>query len=198
MRVGVIRTYTGRTVNVLDLQPSDVDLVDLAHHLSLENRWSGASSRAYSVAEHSIWVARWVRKLVPAEVRDLACLYALLHDAHEAYFKDIPTPMKRWLDEVSNEAYSDACARADVAIYAHFNLAIPEQGIKDAIHLADGYCAWSEAQALCPKGPAIRSVPPEGLAREMDMVAELRYAHHSTTIEDSYLAYFRSLMKLVA
>lgn len=68
---------------------SDISIVDIATHLAYEPRFAGALQVPYCVAEHSIHVARLASKD--------AKLQALFHDAHEAYTKDIPSPLKRAL-----------------------------------------------------------------------------------------------------
>ena len=82
-------TFTGKLVNPLDLTPQDVDIRDIAHHLSNMCRWQGATRHFYSVAEHCVHVSR----LVPTGY----ALLALLHDAAEAYMGDAIRPIKRRL-----------------------------------------------------------------------------------------------------
>ena len=79
-------TYTGKRFHFLEPTPDEVDIRDIAHHLSLLCRFTGACRCFYSVAEHSILVA----ELVPWELK----LSALLHDATEAYINDISRPVK--------------------------------------------------------------------------------------------------------
>jgi len=81
-----ITTYTGKKFHFLDPQPQEIDIEDIAHHLSLNCRFIGACREFYSVAEHSIRVA----EIVPNEYK----LLALLHDASEAYLPDLPRPEK--------------------------------------------------------------------------------------------------------
>lgn len=62
---------------------------DIAHHLALRNRFSGGTEKPYSVAQHSVLVAR--------ELMDHGndvVLMGLLHDAAEAYLPDMPRPIK--------------------------------------------------------------------------------------------------------
>jgi uncharacterized protein len=82
-----IRTFTGRYVNPLELDPSDIDIRDIAHHLSIINRYTGASPEPYSVAQHSVLGAHYFgsRKMK---------LAFLLHDSAEAYFNDLASPVK--------------------------------------------------------------------------------------------------------
>lgn len=83
---GEIRTYTGIVMNVLEPEPENICIEDIAHALSNLCRFSGHTSRFYSVAEHSIRCAEMIDKKY--------ALSALLHDASEAYMVDIPSPLK--------------------------------------------------------------------------------------------------------
>jgi hypothetical protein len=87
-----IRTYTGRFVDVFNLKPEDIDIVDIAHSLAHQCRFAGHIHRFYSVAEHSIMVAQNLPK--PHK------LTGLLHDASEAYFIDMPKPIKEAIPEL--------------------------------------------------------------------------------------------------
>lgn len=84
-----IQTYTGRSFWPLDPRASEVNIADIAHSLSMQCRYAGHCIRFYSVAEHSVLLA----KHVSADNR----LWALLHDASEAYLIDVPRPIKHSL-----------------------------------------------------------------------------------------------------
>ena len=105
-RRGCIRTFTGLYVNPLQLTPLDIDVRDLAHHLSLICRYTGACPTHYSVAQHSVYVAeRMQKRYASAE----AALAGLLHDSAEAYFNDIASPVKhdprmQWYRDLEHEA----------------------------------------------------------------------------------------------
>jgi hypothetical protein len=74
-------------------KPSEnVHLPDIAHHLARQARFSGATTRPYSVAEHSVLVSEIAEHAL--DLPPIVCMAALLHDAHEAYFSDVPTPVK--------------------------------------------------------------------------------------------------------
>ena len=83
---GWIQTYTGRRFWPMDPRAEDIDIVDIAHALSLKCRYGGHCSRFYSVAEHSVILANYVEPKY--------MLWALLHDAAEAYLADVPKPVK--------------------------------------------------------------------------------------------------------
>lgn len=100
-----MQTYSGRAFYIVDPRPEDVDARDIAHHLSLENRYCGASPFPWSVAQHSILVARRAVALLHRRVEDSmefvwdVTALGLLHDSAEAYVKDIHRPLKRSLRE---------------------------------------------------------------------------------------------------
>lgn len=85
----LIRTYSGRYIDLWDPKPGDFNIEDIAHHLSLMCRYNGAIKHHYSVAEHSVWCAYYVWEQCPSQA-----LAALLHDASEAYIADILRPIK--------------------------------------------------------------------------------------------------------
>ena len=76
----------------LDPDPKTLVIEDIAHALSLVNRYTGHTFEAYSVATHSLGVARLI------DLRRFSTqtqLWALLHDATEAYLSDIAAPVKQ-------------------------------------------------------------------------------------------------------
>jgi len=82
----LIQTYTGRFINPYDPNPDDICIEDIAHALSLINRFTGHTTEPYSVAEHSIWMS--------LHATNEARMAALLHDAAEAYLGDQARPIK--------------------------------------------------------------------------------------------------------
>jgi hypothetical protein len=91
-------TATGTAFELGRPRTDDVQLADIAHQLALINRFNGATTRPYSVAEHSLLVAEiFERQLGMAN--PTARLAALMHDAHECYLGDITSPVKRHLGE---------------------------------------------------------------------------------------------------
>jgi hypothetical protein len=72
-----------------------VTIDDIAHHLAIINRFTGATSRPYSVAEHSLLCADIAARIGVSPIVQMA---ALMHDAHEAYVSDLSSPAKTAID----------------------------------------------------------------------------------------------------
>jgi 5'-nucleotidase len=81
-----IETFSGKKFYFLDPRKEDVDIIDIAHSLSMQCRFTGHSNSFYSIAEHSLIVS----SLCPKEHK----LWGLLHDASEAYLTDVASPVK--------------------------------------------------------------------------------------------------------
>jgi hypothetical protein len=109
---GKIRTYTGKYVDPFNMAAEDIDIRDIAHHLSLINRYTGATPLAYSVAQHSVAVSR---HFIDPELR----LAGLLHDAGEYVLNDIASPVKR---HPAMAAYVEALDRLDALVFRVFGL----------------------------------------------------------------------------
>lgn len=93
-----MQTASGKEFDFLVPRADMIDIDDIAVHLSRICRFNGASSRFYSVAEHSLHVSNYAeRELGLTPIGQLA---ALLHDAHEAYCGDVSSPVKQVLGEV--------------------------------------------------------------------------------------------------
>lgn len=120
-----IQTYTGRAVYPMDMRPEDICIEDIAHALSMQCRYSGHCLRFYSVAEHSVLIARHLR-----QISDAVALEGLLHDATEAYLADVPRPVKPFLG-----GYKEAERQASHAIAEAFDLSMA--GHPEAVHEAD-------------------------------------------------------------
>ncbi len=84
-----IQTFTGGKFYPFDPLSVEVDIRDIAHSLSMLCRFVGHCREFYSVAQHSVIVA----EVVGPEHK----LWALLHDAAEAYIGDISRPLKNCL-----------------------------------------------------------------------------------------------------
>ena len=88
-----VQTVSGIPFDLLDPRPDMVRAEDIAHALSRINRFNGhTAGEPYSVAHHSMLVADLLASwgAPPAIVRE-----GLLHDAGEAYYGDVVSPLKR-------------------------------------------------------------------------------------------------------
>lgn len=99
-------TFTGKKFYPLSPRVEDIDIIDIAHSLSLQCRYNGHVQRFYSVAEHCVLMSRAISRgaaeswvgLPPSERAEMA-LWALLHDAPEAYIGDMVRPLKRHMPD---------------------------------------------------------------------------------------------------
>jgi 5'-deoxynucleotidase YfbR-like HD superfamily hydrolase len=112
-----IQTYTGKRFDLDRPKADSVDIRDIAHALSLINRFTGPTQRFYSVAQHSLMVAY----SLPPSLR----LAGLLHDAAEAYTGDMSSPLKSLLRQ-KTEAIKNLERMIEYAIAQHFNLHMSE------------------------------------------------------------------------
>ncbi len=100
-----LTTFTGKQFypHLPDSPMNEICIRDIAHALSLICRYGGHCKRFYSVAEHSVHLARFLLKDANRSWRERSqprhtilewAMWALLHDASEAYAGDIVRPAK--------------------------------------------------------------------------------------------------------
>lgn len=164
-----IQTFSGKAFFPLDPQLKDIEIVDIAHSLSNMCRYAGHCKKFYSVAEHCVLLARFFSS------DPKLALWALLHDASEAYLVDIPRPIKPYL---TNYKEIEAGLMAKIAEYFQLDPVMPEI-ISDADKriLLDEYNQnmnksdqiWGIAQkgnAILPLGIKLELWRPEEAKRE--------------------------------
>lgn len=91
--------FTGPDALTVEGRPINID--DIAHQLAIINRFHGATSRPYSVAEHSLLVSEIAQRHALPPIVQLA---ALMHDAHEAFTQDLSSPAKVAVNWLSGQA----------------------------------------------------------------------------------------------
>ena len=89
-----IKTYTGVMFDPVHPEAERIDILDIAHALSMLCRANGHFRSFYSVGQHCINCAREAKARGYSERVQLACL---LHDASEAYLSDVTRPVKQEL-----------------------------------------------------------------------------------------------------
>ena len=124
------------------LEPESISVDGIAQSLSKICRFTGQTSKFYSVAAHSVVVAHLVRQ----KHGDEAGLQALLHDAPEAYLGDVSSPLKAIL----GETYRRLERLAMGAILNVFGLEAPSPEIKSAIREADMIALAMEKAEFMP------------------------------------------------
>lgn len=130
-------TNSGQVINLLDPDPNNITIEDIATGLSNHCRFNGQLKTWYSVAEHSIRVM----ELVPKHLKK----QALLHDATEAFICDVPTPLKRML----GEHYEAIEVRLAAAIGEALNVELVN--LDETVHQADRIMVVTERDALTEK-----------------------------------------------
>lgn len=129
-----IETYTGKQLYFLNPKEDQIDIEDIANALANECRFGGHTRSFYSVAEHSILVATLCKK-----ENQLA---GLLHDASEAYLRDIASPIKQYLSN-----YKELEHTLMVVIASKFGFSWP---LDQEIKVADTMALKCEARQLLP------------------------------------------------
>lgn len=98
-----LMSYTGKRIDIPDPKPEQIDIVDIATQLSRLPRFVGATSRHFSVAQHSMIVAYLSVAItehysppphLDGFLRQQMLKEGLLHDGHESYMGDTPSPLK--------------------------------------------------------------------------------------------------------
>ena len=153
-----LATYSGKHFNYQNPDPHSICIEDIAQALSHECRFNGHLPQFYSVAQHSVLASLIVPRHLARE--------ALLHDAAEAYCKDIPAPLKRLLPD-----YCRVEERIDRIIRLKYALAptmSPEVKKADLIMLAterrdfelDDGTPWPVLEGIEPSGMMICPLTP--------------------------------------
>ena len=145
-----IHTYTGKKFRPLTPDPDAIDIRDIAHALAMSARFGGMTRTFYSVAEHSVRVS------LICSAKD--ALAGLLHDASEAYLKDIPQPVKH---QDAAEFYRLAEGQLQAAIYERFGLSPNEPA---SVKRADLVMVHTEGRDLFPAGAHVTWLD-EGMAQ---------------------------------
>lgn len=151
--VGNIETASGQRYSFEDPQPETILLEDIAHALSNVCRFAGHIRRFNSVAEHSVLVSR----VVEAQTDDAYwTAVALLHDAHEAYIWDAPSPVKPLL----GDTFKRLGRVADEAIAEKFLRPLTDHYSADADDFKDPRIKQADRTALVVEGRALLPVGP--------------------------------------
>jgi hypothetical protein len=125
-----IQMGSGKVVDPFALRAEDIELSDIVNNLAHEVRFGG-NAGGWTVAQHTLVVAELVRMF--GKHTDAEYMSALLHDAGEAYLKDMPKPIKHRPDML---AYRQAEERAMRVICEKFGVACDLPIVKEMDNVA--------------------------------------------------------------
>lgn len=136
-----ILTKSNQAFDFLKPDPDVISMEDIGWALSNTCRFNGQCNRFYSVARHSLNLARYAHvKQMPLEI----VRQCFLHDASEAYTGDIVTPLKSLLSD-----FKKIEDNIQSTIYSKYGL--PERTFQEVKNL-DLRIMLSEKQYLLPRG----------------------------------------------
>lgn len=138
-----IVTYTGRVVDPLRLTTDKVNIIDIAHSLSNQCRFTGHVREFYSVGQHSVLCYWFAGELgYPKPVR----AQVLLHDGSEAYVADLARPVKHAAG--LGEVYRAVETKVQEVVAAKFGLRFP---FDEGVHIVDNALLAAEQRDLMPR-----------------------------------------------
>lgn len=152
-RIGkYMHSANGRKLWPFDMRPEDFDINVIAHHLATQNRWQGATQHkkfkeriSFSVAEHSVYVAMFVRTVLKLPEFELE---ALLHDAPEYVIGDLIRPLK--YSPEFEEPFKKVEDKIEGQLAVAFNLVWP---FPKAVKIGDEAVCAAEAIQIVVKDP---------------------------------------------
>jgi uncharacterized protein len=189
------RMLSGRRLDLLNPDPADIDIGDIAHGLARVARWNGQTvgDHAFSVAQHSLLVAEIAAALEPAWPVPWR-LAALLHDAPEYVVGDLISPFKAAI----GYDYKAFELRLLAAVHRRFEVAeeLPA-AVAATIKRADAVAAYFEATDLAgfsiAEADAIFGRPPTvsglGGGKRREPLAAL----HTAGAQAAFLSAFQKL-----
>jgi uncharacterized protein len=122
---------SGKKFFLLEPRVEDIDIIDIAHSLSQQCRWTGHCAYHYSVAQHSYYCSL----IGPPE----EAFVRLMHDASEAFISDLNRPMKHYTD--AGDAYLKVEERIEEAIGKRFGFSKPWP---ESVKIADNIMLYAE------------------------------------------------------
>lgn len=189
------RMLSGRRLDLLDPDPADIEIADIAHGLARVARWNGQTvgPHAFSVAQHSLLVEAIASAMAP----DWPVAWrraALLHDAPEFVIGDLISPFKAAIG-LDYKAFE---ARLLAAIHRRFELpdVLPGE-VTRAIKEADRIAAYFEATRLAgfgaDEGLLYFGGEPDGLPADLRTSLGSLQAVPTGAAQAEFLARFESL-----
>jgi hypothetical protein len=132
-----IITYTGKQFNLLEPETTSIDIIDIAHSLAMQCRWTGHCKHHYSIAQHAYYCSF----IGPTN----SALQRLMHDSSEAYLGDMNRPLKHYTE--AGDAYRRVEWPIQNLIYTSYGM--PKQEAA-SVGLADQAMLYAEQAQLLP------------------------------------------------
>lgn len=148
-----IRFFTKtKEINLLDIQPEDIDVDWIASAISNTYRWRLMTNPYITVAKHSCVCCRLVQAF--PDVFNCRPHHALMHDMAEAFISDIPSTLKDCfprIEEIEMQVLQ--------AIYAHVGLPFPNEEAQKHVDNVDSWSGKFEAFAFHPQNDWLKEFP---------------------------------------
>ncbi|MCL4392540.1 hypothetical protein M1145_00130 [Patescibacteria group bacterium] len=177
-----ITTYTGLKIDLLNIKEKDINIEDIAHSISMIVRFNGHIKFFYSVGQHCIFVSEALKDN-GMDIKMQLC--GLLHDASEAYFQDIITPLKH---SGLVDVYRQKEEEVFNTILQRFGIDIPTENEKKNIKSADKWMFLNENRVL---RNIISDDPGYGFIFKPDIKEESYFS-----VEEKYVSFFNKLLRL--
>lgn len=144
-----MRTYTGQLVPCLKGgEDAEVNLIDLTVHLGRTRRFGGLGDLEWTVLHHSMLCGMIHLSVYGVE----GMWHTLIHDCHEAYIGDIPSPVKRALGK---EQIENLASKLDARINEKFGLTPGNKCDEFRKHVCDLVALLVESHYFGPtRGPS--------------------------------------------
>ncbi len=190
------RMLSGRRLDLLDPDPADIAIEDIAHGLARVARWNGQTlgAHALSVAQHVLIVEEVAASRNP-DWEQRWRLAALLHDAPEYVVGDLISPFKTAIG-LDYKAFEN---RLLAAIHRRFDLpSVLPDGIAAEIKAADHIAAFYEATMLAgfAREEALTFFgTPAGLAGELESRLSALAPLPAAEAQAAFLARFGELSR---
>lgn len=165
-----IQTASAKRFYYDNVTVKSFDINDMVAGISRCCRYNGQladrpdlEDEIYTIAQHSVYVYWFLKKFCP-ECPEEALPWALLHDAVEGYYTDMPSPLKA----VSPEYRTHESVAEKLFILA-YNVPFREE-IHKWVKYSDLQLLWAESQEMCaiPSDLWDVSSAPEKSIREID------------------------------
>jgi hypothetical protein len=142
--------YTGKLVDLANIESYDFVHQDFTHALSIINRYTGNTIWPYSVGQHT-WLGATSEEVASAGLSRAF----FLHDFSEVLFNDLPSPLKRMVPEY--------CALETAAQRHIFNVFDEPWENMEKIHSFDKRMCQNEMAVLFSPGKDIGLEPMKGV-----------------------------------